>query len=122
MTVKELMSSMDSYEYARWIAFERTNGPIGGYQMQQEALSSIHEQLQLLCYLFSQANFTDESNRRGPVPAPVRYPRPYDSPSGQPDPEEPDFSDEWIPNSINESSCPPDCKCNGGGRKPVSHF
>jgi hypothetical protein len=122
MTVEQMMASMSSWEYARWIAFERSNGPIGGYQMQQEVLSGIHEQLQTLCYLFSQANFTDEGNRKGPIPPPSRFPRPYDVPDGQGAQEEPDLSEEWIPSSIAEDTCPPDCQCNGGTRKPVSHF
>lgn len=119
MTVKQMLTEMDSKEYARWIAFERTNGPIGGYQMQQEALSSMHEQLQLIAYVLSQANFASEDHPEGPVPKPQRYPRPYDQP------EEKleliiDNSDEWL--TPQEGTCPPDCECNGGTRRPTSHF
>lgn len=118
------MATMSSYEYARWIAFERSNGPIGGYQMQQEVLSSLHEQVQLLNYLFSQANFTDESNRRGPVPQPVRFPRPYDRPEDEPEISlDVNLSKEWVPvTEIAEGSCSPDCRCNGGTKRPTGHF
>ncbi|MGW0682864.1 hypothetical protein ACWD2L_05820 [Streptomyces sp. NPDC002754] len=120
MTVKQLMAEMDSREYARWIAFEMTNGPIGGVASQQEVLSGVHEQLQLIAYLISQANFTNEDKPEGPVPRPQRFPRPTDPRSDDAPDMELDFSEEWIPPS--ESSCPPDCRCNGGDRKPTLHF
>lgn len=119
MTVKQLMAEMDSREYARWIAFEMTNGPIGGVASHQEVLSGIHEQLQLIAYLISQANFASEDHPVGPVPKPQRFPRPTDAPEEVADTEL-DFSEEWTPPS--ESSCPPDCRCNGGDRKPALHF
>jgi len=123
MTVEEMMATMSSYEYARWIAFERSNGPIGGYQMQQEVLSSLHEQVQLLNYLTSQANFTNEDHRKGPVPPPQRFPRPYDKPGEELETTlDVDLSEEWVPASEYEESCPPDCKCNGGTRRPTGHF
>lgn len=60
------------------MAYERVAGSIGN-QWRDELLSSLHEQLQQLNYLFSQANFTDKNKKKGPVPKPEKYPRPYES-------------------------------------------
>jgi hypothetical protein len=75
MSVKDMLRSMDSVEYSRWMAFERAHGPIGG-EWDAEAISSIQEQLQQISYLLGQAHFTDKTHKRGPIPKPERYPRP----------------------------------------------
>lgn len=110
MTVKQLMHTMDSYEFTQWVAFEQVYGPIGD-EWQQEAIASIHEQLQRLTYVQSQAHFTDKHHRRGPVAPPQKYPRPYESLKFEPD-EESDYSEEWMPPPEEEREvCPPNCVC-----------
>lgn len=61
-----------------WYAYELVNGPIGS-EWRDEVIAEMHEQLQLLNHLFSQANFTDKNHRKGPVPKPEHYPRPNES-------------------------------------------
>lgn len=78
MSVKQLLRSMDSMEYSQWMAFERANGPIGG-EWEAEVQAGIHELLQQISYLLGQAHFTDKTHRRGPVPKPEKFPRPYES-------------------------------------------
>lgn len=74
MTVDELLNRMDSEEYSRWLAYERATGLLGS-RYTDESLAGLHEQLQTLNYLFSQANFTDKRHKKGPIPKPERYPR-----------------------------------------------
>jgi hypothetical protein len=76
--VEELLNRMNSRELTEWMAYERHAGPLGP-QWRYELLSSLHEQLQQLNYLFSQANFTDKNKKKGPVPKPEKYPRPHES-------------------------------------------
>lgn len=92
---------MDSREYSQWMAFERAHGPING-EWSEEALASIQEQLQQLSYLLSQAKFTDKTHRRGPVPKPERYPRPYESLTKAPAAVEYDDEEEWLPPTEDE--------------------
>lgn len=66
---------MDSYELAEWKAYERFAGPLDD-MWRDEVLAGLHEQLQQLNYLFSQANFTDKSHKKGPVAKPEQYVRP----------------------------------------------
>ncbi len=73
-----MLNSMDSVEYSRWMAYERAHGPING-EWNQEVLANIQEQLQSIAYLLGQAHFTDKTHKRGPIPKPERYPRPYES-------------------------------------------
>lgn len=85
-------------EYSQWLAFERVAGPVNG-EWDSDTLAAIQEQLQQLSYLFSQANFTDKTHRRGPIPKPERYPRPNEISGAQP-PGIVDFDedeDEWMP-------------------------
>lgn len=65
-------------EYSQWMAFERAYGPLRS-EWSDDALASIHEQLQQIAYLMGQAHFTDKTHKRGPVPKPERYPRPNES-------------------------------------------
>jgi hypothetical protein len=100
--VKEMLHSMSSMEYSQWMAFERAHGPIGD-EWSNEALAQIQEQLQQLSYLLSQAKFTDKTHRKGPVPKPERFPRPYESlvkPTR--DVPEQDFEEEWLPPTEDE--------------------
>jgi hypothetical protein len=93
---------MSSYELSQWMAFERAHGPIGD-EWSNEALAQIQEQLQQLSYLLSQAKFTDKTHRKGPVPRPERFPRPYESVT-KPTPQTVDIDDEaeWLPPTEDE--------------------
>lgn len=92
---------MDSIEYSQWMAFERVAGPING-EWDSDALAAIQEQLQQLSYLLGQAHFTDKNHKRGPIPKPERYSRPYEI-HGKPNSSNVvDFSEdadeaEWLP-------------------------
>lgn len=66
---------MTSYELTEWMAYERHAGPLGA-QWANEAIASLHEQLQFLNYMTGQAHFTDKNDRKGPAPKPSHYPRP----------------------------------------------
>lgn len=92
---------MDSREYSQWMAFERAHGPIGN-EWSDEALAAIQEQLQQLSYLLSQAKFTDKTHRRGPVPKPERFPRPYESVKRTTPVVENDYEEEWLPPTEDE--------------------
>ena len=92
---------MSSVEYSQWMAFERAHGPIGP-EWSDEALAAIQEQLQQLSYLLSQAKFTDKTHRRGPIPKPERYPRPYESLTRTAPAVENDFEEEWLPPTEDE--------------------
>jgi hypothetical protein len=93
---------MDSYEFSQWMAFERATGPING-EWSDEALASIQEQLQQLSYLLSQAKFTDKTHRKGPVPKPERFPRPYESINKTPNAvDDVDYEEEWLPPTEDE--------------------
>lgn len=92
---------MSSREMAQWMAFERAHGPIGT-EWSDEALAAIQEQLQQLSYLLSQAKFTDKTHRKGPVPKPERFPRPYESVKRTPSVVENDFEEEWLPPTEDE--------------------
>lgn len=118
LTVKQMLATMDSREYAHWIAYEKVHGYLDS-RHHFEVMASIHEELQLLAYMFSQANFVKEGEEQGPVGKPIRYPRPYDVPEEKPE-RDLDFSEEWI--APQEGTCPPDCQCNGGDRRPTTHF
>lgn len=118
LTVKQMLATMDSREYAHWIAYEKVHGYLDS-RHHFEVMASIHEELQLLAYMFSQANFVKEDEEQGPVGKPIRYPRPYDVPEEKPE-RDLDFSEEWI--APQEGTCPPDCQCNGGDRRPTTHF
>jgi hypothetical protein len=56
-----------------------------------------------LSYLLSQAKFTDKTHRKGPVPRPERFPRPYESVT-KPTPQtvEIDYEEEWLPPTEDE--------------------
>lgn len=69
---------MSSLELSEWMAYEHHGGPIGP-QWRDELLAELHEQVQSLNYMFSQANFTDKQHRKGPAPKPEKFPRPQDS-------------------------------------------
>jgi hypothetical protein len=69
---------MDSVEFSQWMAFERAHGPLLR-EWDQEALSNCIEQLHSIAYLLGQAHFTDKTHKKGPIPRPERYPRPYES-------------------------------------------
>lgn len=97
-----MLNSMDSIEYSHWIAYERSHGPLDG-SWDAEALASVQEQLQQLSYLLSQAKFTDKTHRRGPVPKPERFPRPYEALA--PPSVEKNFDEdeaEWLPPTEDE--------------------
>lgn len=96
-----MLLSMDSMEFSQWMAFERSHGPIGG-EWDAEALASIQEQLQQLSYLLSQAKFTDKTHRKGPIPKPERFPRPYESLKPIPNVEDNLDEAEWIPPTEDE--------------------
>lgn len=88
---------MDSVEYSQWIAFERAHGPIRD-EWDQEALSNVVEQLATIAYLLGQAHFTDKTHRRGPIPKPERYPRPYESlKRNRTAADTPEDDSEWLP-------------------------
>lgn len=76
MTVRELLSKLDSYEVTEWMAYERAFGPIGDMYI-HATLSSIQEQLQLVAYL--QGGQYSEN----PAPEPQRWPRPDQLLKGQ---------------------------------------
>lgn len=67
---------MSSRELAEWKAYERVSGPLGTSWF-ADVIAGLHEQLQGIAYLLSQANFTDKNHRTGPVPQPKDYPRPH---------------------------------------------
>lgn len=69
---------MSAAELAEWKAYERHAGPLGT-AWRDELLGQMHEQIQQLNFLFSQANFTDKNHKKGPVPKPERYPRPHEA-------------------------------------------
>lgn len=92
---------MDSREYSQWMAFERAYGPVGN-EWSDEALASIQEQLQQLSYLLSQAKFTDKTHRKGPVPKPERFPRPYESVKRTQIVADNDYEEEWLPPTEDE--------------------
>lgn len=121
MTVKRMMNEMDSVEFSKWIAYERIYGPVGppSGMWQADALSSIHEQLQLIAYLISQAKFTGKHKKRGPIPPPTRVARPHEALFKQ-KPEDPsDYnSEEWQPPEPEE--CPPNCVCKVGKDKQIA--
>ena len=93
---------MDSIEYSQWMAFERAHGPING-EWSAEALASIQEQLQQISYLLGQAHFTDKTHKRGPIPKPEQFPRPYEYLT-KPQPQRPevDNEEEWLPPTEDE--------------------
>lgn len=66
---------MSSRELTEWMAYEYHAGPLGTEWI-GETLSGIHEQLQLLNYMFGQAKFTDKNHKQGPAPKPEEYLRP----------------------------------------------
>lgn len=93
---------MSSYELSQWMAFERAHGPIGS-EWSDEALAAVQEQLQQLSYLLSQAKFTDKTHRKGPVPKPERFPRPYESVKRiAPEPRWDEDEAEWLPPTEDE--------------------
>lgn len=96
-----MLHSMDSMEYSQWMAFERAHGPIRG-EWSEEALAGIQEQLQQIAYLLGQAHFTDKTHKRGPVPKPEHYPRPYESLKRPPPVVEIDDEEEWLPPTEDE--------------------
>ena len=103
MSVKDLLNSMDSMEFSQWLAFERAFGPLGP-EWDVEATSSIHEQLQQIAYLLGQAHFTDKTHRRGPIPKPERYPRPYEAIKSPPSLVDADIDEaEWLPPTEDEA-------------------
>jgi hypothetical protein len=71
MTVAELLDRMTSREISEWQAYEQATGPLGHAYM-EEALASIHEQLQMLNRLTG-AQFEDN-----PAPNVQQWPRPPD--------------------------------------------
>lgn len=87
MTVRELLRRIDSREITEWEAYERAHGPLGN-MYSNEALASIHEQLQIANALKG-AEFGDEN----PIPDPEKYPRPgamFDPPVAKEDKPDPD--------------------------------
>jgi hypothetical protein len=72
-----MLTSMDSWEYTQWMAYEQAWGPLGG-EYDSDALASIQEQLQQIAYLLGQAHFTDKNHKRGPIEKPSKFPRPHD--------------------------------------------
>jgi hypothetical protein len=98
-----MLHSMDSVEYSQWMAFERAHGPLRG-EWDQEALASVVEQLQTVAYLLSQAHFTDKTHKKGPIPKPERYPRPYESLRSTSSSTDEDDKDEaeWLPPTEDE--------------------
>lgn len=112
---------MDSWEYSRWMAYEAAYGELGGQRYNEEVLASIHEQLQRLAFVTSQAHFANEDKPQGPVPPPERYPRVSDA--REPKVEEVDYSEEWLPPLKGDSRCEDDCTCKGGtNTKSKYHF
>ncbi|MGW6255410.1 hypothetical protein [Streptomyces sp. NPDC055085] len=75
-----MLQEMSSRDVAEWIEFDAVYGLTD--RSSAEVLGQIQEQLQLLNYMFAAANSQDEnSDAEGyepPVPAPKRYPRPWD--------------------------------------------
>lgn len=69
MSVRDLLTSMDSMEIAEWRAFERALGPIGP-EYTQNVLAASHEQLQTVSWLLG-SQFEEN-----PVPQPDHWPRP----------------------------------------------
>lgn len=126
MTVKQVLNSMDSVEYTRWMAYEKVYGELGGSRWQQETDASIHEQLQRLAFILSQAHFTGEGRDRGPVDPPIRYPRPFDLDEDErvaAADVEADYSAEWLPPEQGDERCDEDCTCKGGtNKKSKYHF
>lgn len=92
---------MDSMEYSHWMAFEKAHGPING-EYDREALAAINEQLNTIAYLLGQAHFTDKTHKRGPIPKPERYPRPYESKTERRQLAAPEDDSEWVPPTEDE--------------------
>ena len=76
MTVRELLTKLDSREIAEWMAYERAFGPVGNMYT-HATLGSIQEQLQLVAFL--QGGMFEEN----PAPEPQRWPRPDELLAGQ---------------------------------------
>jgi hypothetical protein len=92
-----MLHSMDAMEYAHWLAFEKSHGPLNG-EWNAEALASIQEQLQQISYLLGQAHFTSKQSPKGPIEKPSKYPRPYDYHKSQSrEVSSPDDEQEWLP-------------------------
>lgn len=73
MSVRELLATHTSRDLAEWRAFEYLNGFVDPWQ--QEALSDIHEQLQLLAFLAGVEFAEEDDPESNPVSPPTRYPR-----------------------------------------------
>lgn len=69
MTVRELLSTVDSFELSEWIAYEKAFGPLGN-DYTHEVLASMHELQQALLHLYG------AQLERNPIPVPKRFPRP----------------------------------------------
>lgn len=67
-----MLTCIDSHEIAEWRAFEKAFGPLRD-EWRDEALASIHEQLQLIARLIGQGFFGEESpvTEFAPVPRPA---------------------------------------------------
>lgn len=68
---------MSSRELTEWRAYERVVGPLGRSWV-DGVQADMHEILQGVLYLTSQAHFTDKQHREGPAPKPVKVTRPGD--------------------------------------------
>lgn len=73
MSVREVLATHDSRELSEWRAFEYVNGFTESWT--QEALSDIHEQLQLIAHVLGAQHIEDEDPETNPIPPPKRYPR-----------------------------------------------
>lgn len=72
-----MLGAMSSRQVSEYMAYERIHGPIGDGWL-HETISQMHEQLQSINYLLSQAHFTDKQHKKGPIPEPKRHPRPWE--------------------------------------------
>jgi hypothetical protein len=73
--VEVMLDGITSTEYRDWRAFEIANGPLDG-RYSDEALASIHEQLQVVAFLVG-AQLAGK--RKNPVPKPKHFPRPSEA-------------------------------------------
>lgn len=107
---------MDSLEFSKWIAFERVYGPVGPISgmWQADVLGSMQEQLQLISYILSQANFTSKHKKRGPIPPPSRYARPHELLFKAPLEDVSEYNSEEWNTPPEDEECPPNCVCKTG--------
>jgi len=85
MSVRELLATHTSRELSEWVAYDNVYG-FGDHKL-YDVLAGIHEQIQVLNYMFGQANFANEEHEN-PIPKPERLARGGELPPQEEDDEE----------------------------------